>query len=67
MILKENFRFYHGKEVYWWVKEVNIILQLSIQRLEIWCVGSLMDTIYDSKINFRILPAQGGLLVGQGG
>ena len=38
-----------------------------MQRLEIWWLGSLVDTIYDSKRNSRILPAQGGLLVGQGG
>ena len=38
-----------------------------MQRLEIWCVGSLVDTIYDSKRNAWILPAQGGLLVCQGG
>ena len=41
-----------------------------MQILEIWCVGSLVplvDAIYDSKRNSCILPAQGGLLVGQGG
>ena len=38
-----------------------------MQGLEIWCVGSLVDTIYDSKINFWILLAFGGSLVGQGG
>ena len=38
-----------------------------MQRLEICYVGSLVDTIYDSKIFFCILPAQGVLLVGQGG
>ena len=38
-----------------------------MQKLEIWFVGSLVDTIYDSKRNSWILPAQGGLLVGQEG
>ena len=30
-------------------------------------VITLVDTIYDSKRNFWILPAHGGLLVGEGG
>ena len=38
-----------------------------MQRLKVWCVGSLIETIYDYKRNSWILPAQGGLLVGQGG
>ena len=37
-----------------------------MQRLKIWFLGFLVDTIYDSKRNW-ILPAQGGLLVGQEG
>ena len=29
-----------------------------MQRLEIWCISSLLDTINDSKRMFLILPAQ---------
>ena len=38
-----------------------------MQGLEIYYLGFLGDTIYDSKRNFWILPWQGGLLVDQGG
>ena len=37
-----------------------------MHRLKIWCIGCLVDTIYDSKRNCWILPAQRGLFVGQG-
>ena len=62
MISKEIFELYPCMEVYWWVKDVNIILQKSMQRLEIWCVGSLVDTIYDSKINFGILTKPNAII-----
>ena len=51
MILKEISRFYRGKEVYWWVKEVKIIIHYSMQWLEIWSLGYLVDTIYDTEKN----------------
>ena len=56
MILKKIHEFYLRKEVYWGDKGINIILQKSMQGLEIWCVGSLVDTIYDSKKNHGFYP-----------
>ena len=42
------------------------IIYADIYKLEIWCVGSLLDTINDSKTLFLILPAQLCFLVCQG-